>query len=97
VFCILNGRDLSYTVDDAERLLVAAAAGELDVPDLATWRPGSAPTARDAVTRCPGGHAIDGLIALLTPRYDPTRSRSRRSPSSRTTFDSFGRIVPDPR
>jgi hypothetical protein len=47
VFCILNGRDLSYTVDDAERLLVAAAAGELDVPDLATWIRAHCPRRRD--------------------------------------------------
>ncbi len=37
VFCLLNGRDLSYTVDDAETVVVAVAAGELDVPDLAQW------------------------------------------------------------
>ena len=37
VFCILNGRDLMYTVDDAERLMLAAAAGELEVPQLARW------------------------------------------------------------
>jgi death-on-curing protein len=35
VFCLLNGRDLTFTVDDAERLVVAVAAGELDVPELA--------------------------------------------------------------
>jgi len=37
VFCLLNGRDLAYTVDEAETLMVAAAAGDLDVPDVATW------------------------------------------------------------
>ncbi|QBR91405.1 type II toxin-antitoxin system death-on-curing family toxin [Nocardioides euryhalodurans] len=37
VFCLLNGRDLTYTVDDAERLMLDAAAGDLDVPDLAEW------------------------------------------------------------
>ncbi len=35
VFCLLNGRDLAFTVDDAERMVVAVAAGELDVPELA--------------------------------------------------------------
>lgn len=35
--CILNGRDLSYTVDDAEAFVLAAAAGELDVPEIAAW------------------------------------------------------------
>lgn len=37
VFCLLNGRDLAYTVDEAEALMLAAAAGDLDVPDIATW------------------------------------------------------------
>jgi death-on-curing protein len=35
VFCLLNGRDLAFTVDEAERLVVAVAAGTVDVPDLA--------------------------------------------------------------
>jgi death on curing protein len=37
IFCILNGRDLTYTVDDAEQMMLAAAAGALDVPDIASW------------------------------------------------------------
>ena len=37
VFCLLNGRDLTYTVDEAETLMLTAAAGDLDVPDIATW------------------------------------------------------------
>lgn len=37
VFCLLNERELSYTVDSAETLMLAAAAGELDVPDIASW------------------------------------------------------------
>jgi death-on-curing protein len=37
VFCLLNGRDLAYTVDEAEALMLAAAAGNLDVPDIAIW------------------------------------------------------------
>ena len=37
VFCLLNGRDLTYSVDEAESLVLAAAAGELDVPELASW------------------------------------------------------------
>ncbi|HEX3705819.1 MAG TPA: type II toxin-antitoxin system death-on-curing family toxin [Mycobacteriales bacterium] len=36
-FCLLNGRDLDYTVDDAEQTVLAVAAGHLDVPDLAAW------------------------------------------------------------
>jgi death on curing protein len=35
VFCLLNGTDLRLPVDDAERLVVGVAAGEIDVPDLA--------------------------------------------------------------
>ena len=30
----MNGTDLRLAVDDAERLVVGVAAGELDVPDL---------------------------------------------------------------
>lgn len=37
VFCLLNGRDLAYGVDEAEGLMVAAAAGRLDVPEVSTW------------------------------------------------------------
>jgi len=37
IFCILNGRDLTYTVDEAEQLMLAAASGDLDVPELAQW------------------------------------------------------------
>jgi death on curing protein len=35
IFCLLNGRDLVFTVDDAEALVVATAAGELELPQLA--------------------------------------------------------------
>jgi len=37
VFCLLNGRDLAYAVDDAEVVVLGAAAGELDGHDLAQW------------------------------------------------------------
>jgi death-on-curing protein len=37
VFCLLNGRDLAYTVDEAEALMLAAAAADMDVPGIATW------------------------------------------------------------
>ena len=37
VFHLLNGRDLTYTVDDAERLMLQAASGELEVHDIAAW------------------------------------------------------------
>jgi death-on-curing protein len=36
-FCLLNGRDPRYAVDDAEQLVVGVAAGGLDVPDIAGW------------------------------------------------------------
>jgi len=35
VFCLLNGRDLVFTVDEAEAMVLAVANGHLDVPDLA--------------------------------------------------------------
>lgn len=35
IFCLLNGKDLAYSVDDAEALIIAAAAGEVDVPAIA--------------------------------------------------------------
>ncbi|MCO7221899.1 type II toxin-antitoxin system death-on-curing family toxin [Klenkia sp. PcliD-1-E] len=35
VFCLLNGFDLVFDVDRAERLVVAIAAGEVDVADIA--------------------------------------------------------------
>jgi death on curing protein len=34
VFCLLNGRDLVFTVDEAEQLVLDVASGRLDVPDL---------------------------------------------------------------
>ena len=37
VFCLLNGRELASIVDEAEALMLAAAAGGLGVPDIATW------------------------------------------------------------
>jgi death-on-curing protein len=37
VFCLLNGRDLTYTIDDAEELMLSAASGRLDVPQIAAW------------------------------------------------------------
>ena len=37
VFCLLNHRDLTYSVDAAEALMLTAAAGELDVTDIAAW------------------------------------------------------------
>jgi len=37
VFCLLNGHDLTYTVDEAEELMQSAASGHLDVPDIAEW------------------------------------------------------------
>jgi death on curing protein len=37
VFCLMNGHDLTYTVDEAEELMLRAASGRLDVPDIARW------------------------------------------------------------
>jgi death on curing protein len=36
-FCLLNGWDLRYFVDEAEVFVLAAAAGDIDVPDIADW------------------------------------------------------------
>lgn len=35
VFCLLNGRDIAFSVDDAEALVLAVAKGDADVPDIA--------------------------------------------------------------
>ena len=35
VFCLLNGHDLVFTVDDAEALVLGLATGDLDVPLIA--------------------------------------------------------------
>jgi len=35
VFCLLNGRDLHFTVDEAEALVQAVARGEVEVPEIA--------------------------------------------------------------
>jgi death-on-curing protein len=37
IFCLLNGRDLTYNIDEAEDLMVNAASGELAVPQIASW------------------------------------------------------------
>lgn len=37
IFCLLNGRDLMYTIDEAEDLMLAAASGQLDAPQIAAW------------------------------------------------------------
>ena len=37
VFCLVNGRDLTYTIDEAEDLMLGAASGQLDVPQIAAW------------------------------------------------------------
>jgi len=36
VFCLLNGRDLVLTVDDAEAHVLAVAGGELEVVEIAS-------------------------------------------------------------
>lgn len=35
VFCLMNGRDLAFRVDEAESVVLSVAAGELEVPELA--------------------------------------------------------------
>lgn len=36
IFCVMNGKDLVMPVDDAEKMILAVAQGNLDVPELAT-------------------------------------------------------------
>ena len=36
-FYLINGRDLHYSVNDAEAFVLSVAAGELDVPEIAQW------------------------------------------------------------
>lgn len=35
-FCLLNGRDVEFSVDDAEQFVLAIARGDLDVPEITT-------------------------------------------------------------
>lgn len=37
IFYLLTGRDLTYTDDEAEDLMLSAASGQLDVPVIAAW------------------------------------------------------------
>lgn len=37
VFHLINGRDLTYSVDEAEQMMLDAAAGAADVSDIAEW------------------------------------------------------------
>lgn len=37
IFCLLNGRELSYAVDEAEELMLSAASGQLDVSQISAW------------------------------------------------------------
>ena len=37
IFCLLNGRDLTYTVDEAEDLMLSSASGQLHVPQISAW------------------------------------------------------------
>jgi death-on-curing protein len=37
VFCLLNDFDIGYQIDNAERTVLAIAAGEIDVSEIAKW------------------------------------------------------------
>jgi len=37
VFCLINDRDLNYTVHEAEELMLGAAAGHVDVSEISAW------------------------------------------------------------
>lgn len=52
IFCLLNGQDLDYAVDEAEDLMLDAASGQLDVPEIAAgWQPAWDPRRDAARTR----------------------------------------------
>jgi death on curing protein len=36
-FCLLNGRDVAYDIDDAESVVLRVAAGQLDIAPAADW------------------------------------------------------------
>lgn len=36
IFCLMNGRDLRFQIDDAEQLILGIARGDLDVKDIAS-------------------------------------------------------------
>lgn len=36
-FLLLNGSDLSYSVEDAERMVLSVAPGTIDTLDIADW------------------------------------------------------------
>lgn len=37
VFHLMNGRDLTYSVDEAEEFVLAVARGDLEVAEIADW------------------------------------------------------------
>jgi death-on-curing protein len=37
-FCLLNDLDITYQVDDAESMVLEAAAGEIEVAEIAAWK-----------------------------------------------------------
>lgn len=37
VFLLMNGVQLTYTVDDAEEFVLQIARGDIDVPDITAW------------------------------------------------------------
>lgn len=36
IFCLMNGRDLKMPIDDAEKMILDIAKGDIDVADIAT-------------------------------------------------------------
>lgn len=36
-FCLLNGHDIQYDVDDAEGFVLSIASGQLDIAAIAAW------------------------------------------------------------
>ncbi|MEN3360613.1 MAG: death on curing protein [Mycobacteriales bacterium] len=72
-FCLLNGRDLVSILDDAEAMVLAVAAGQLDVPrSRRPPRPAHRPGHRMNVSRT-------ACIDLLDGQH-PARARGRGGP-----------------
>lgn len=67
---LLSGHDLTCTVDGAEKLMLAAAAGRLDVPEISAWldaRRGTASERRLSAYRR-GTDLGRGRARMPTPR-----------------------------
>jgi death-on-curing protein len=92
VFCLLNGRELTYTVDEAEDLMLSAASGQVDVPQIAAWLLAHSASASFRRLRTHLDECKDGLgYALVATALCDARSAPRAGRS-----DIGGATRPDP-